>query len=94
MYRILILILLYEKEKKYKGVSWNKKMKKWVASKTYNGTIEFIGHFNNDDDAAKAVNWYDIKMNVAMTNPEVGVLEGRLLEELKQCLKQRETRKV
>ena len=39
-----------------KGVSWNKRQKKWEARLTLNGKLLFLGYFNNEDDAGQAVN--------------------------------------
>jgi len=43
---------------RYKGVWWNKKMKKWVAGITLKRKYIFIGHFADEVAAAKA---YDRK---------------------------------
>lgn len=43
---------------KYKGVSWFNKRKKWVAQLYFEGTNRFLGHFNNEEEAARA---HDIK---------------------------------
>jgi hypothetical protein len=39
---------------KYKGVSWNKRRKKWQASICYNGIHKILGCFDNEADAARA----------------------------------------
>ena len=41
---------------KYKGVSWNKKQKKWNAVININGGTIFLGSFYKEDDAGKAYN--------------------------------------
>jgi len=41
---------------KYKGVSWNKKLKKWSAFFRIDGRKEHLGYFLNEDDAGQAVN--------------------------------------
>src|SRR5699024_12039667 len=41
---------------KYKGVSWNKKQKKWNAVMNINGGTVFLGSFYKEDDAGKAYN--------------------------------------
>lgn len=46
---------------KYYGVSWYKRHKKWEASIFYGGKQRYIGHFDNEIDAAKAVNSYTLK---------------------------------
>lgn len=43
---------------KYKGVSWHKYAKKWMASIRLNGKLLHIGYFNSEIEAAQA---YDIK---------------------------------
>jgi hypothetical protein len=42
------------KTSKYKGVHWNKKVSKWVSSITERGKYKFLGHFDNEVEAAKA----------------------------------------
>lgn len=42
----------------YKGVSWNKLMKQWMAKLTFNHKQMYLGCFNNEVHAAKA---YDRK---------------------------------
>ena len=39
---------------KYKGVSWNKQMKKWQVQICYNGKHKFVGYFDDEIEAAKA----------------------------------------
>ena len=39
---------------KYKGVSWNKDSKKWLARIHVNGRYEFLGSFKDEIQAAKA----------------------------------------
>ncbi len=41
------------KTSKYKGVHWNKKVSRWVSSITEKGRYKFLGHFDNEADAAK-----------------------------------------
>ena len=41
---------------KHKGVSWNKRQKKWEARLTLNRKLLFLGYFNNEDDAGQVVN--------------------------------------
>lgn len=41
---------------KYKGVSWNKRARKWEARLKVKGKHLFLGLFNNEDDAGQAVN--------------------------------------
>lgn len=40
----------------YKGVSWDKSRKKWVANICVNGKIKKLGRFTNEGDAAMAYN--------------------------------------
>ena len=40
----------------YKGVSWNPKNKKWVASIGFNRKTYYLGLFNNEKEAAKTYN--------------------------------------
>ncbi|OMD19195.1 hypothetical protein BJP48_11850 [Paenibacillus odorifer] len=42
------------KTSKYRGVSWNKKDKKWRAQIKVNGVKRFLGNFENEPEAAKA----------------------------------------
>jgi hypothetical protein len=39
---------------RYKGVVWDKRRMKWLASTTINGKCKFIGHFKSEIEAAKA----------------------------------------
>ena len=43
---------------KYKGVSWKKSNKKWVAQARYNGIVVYLGSFENELEAARAYNEY------------------------------------
>lgn len=38
---------------KYKGVSWNKQKRKWVAQIQVNKKVIYLGSFDNPEDAAK-----------------------------------------
>lgn len=42
----------------YKGVSWNKKVGKWVASGYANSKSIFLGYFSTPEEASKAYNDY------------------------------------
>lgn len=42
----------------YKGVSWSKKKRKWIAQSMINKKHIFIGHFSTPEEAARA---YDEK---------------------------------
>lgn len=39
---------------RFKGVSWVKSRKKWVAQITINGTVKFLGRFTEEKEAAEA----------------------------------------
>ena len=39
---------------KYKGVSWDKKEKRWIVSIRCHGKIDFLGRFKNETEAARA----------------------------------------
>jgi len=39
---------------KYKGVSFNRRKKKWIAQIRYNSKHKFIGYFDDETEAAKA----------------------------------------
>jgi len=40
---------------KHKGVSWNKKHKKWETHITFNGKQHYLGSYSEEDEAAKVV---------------------------------------
>ncbi|MCX5633122.1 MAG: AP2 domain-containing protein, partial [Phycisphaerae bacterium] len=42
------------KTSKYKGVTLVPKTKKWLAQIGYNGTVKYLGSFDNEEDAARA----------------------------------------
>lgn len=39
----------------YRGVSWNRRRRKWVAQAVPDGRYHFLGHFEQEEDAAEAV---------------------------------------
>jgi hypothetical protein len=41
----------------YKGVSWDKKSRKWKARIGCDSKTIYLGHFENEIDAAKAYDW-------------------------------------
>lgn len=47
---------------KYKGVYWDKRIKKWVARVHYNYNYNHVGNFDNETDAAKAYDKKDIEI--------------------------------
>ena len=40
----------------FKGVSWAKRQRKWMATISINGKNKHIGYFDNESDAARAYN--------------------------------------
>jgi hypothetical protein len=42
---------------KYKGVSWDKNLKKWIAHIRYEGKVIFLGSSYNEDDCKEAYDW-------------------------------------
>jgi len=68
-----------EKTSQYKGVSWNKKHKKWyvlVCSK--DGNKKYGGTFNDELDAAKQVNQICEEWGILEKNPGIGKLPHRI----------------
>ena len=61
----------------YKGVTWHRRDKKWVARVNFEGKVYSCGYFDNEVDGAKA---YDDKIvelfgEYATTNKSLGLLE-------------------
>jgi hypothetical protein len=84
MYKIIILFLNEKKgSSKYVGVAWNNKMQKWQARFNHNKKQEYIGLFNNENDAAKAVNWKCKELKISIKNPDVGALNDKELAQLR-----------
>jgi len=47
------MIIQRDKSSKYKGVTWNSKRKKWIASIGENGKNYYLGSFEDEIEAAK-----------------------------------------
>ena len=45
----------------YQGVYWEKSRHKWIANRTDNGKRKHIGQFDNELDAARAVDAYTVR---------------------------------
>ena len=69
---------------KYVCVTWNKETKKWQAQIVHNKKHIYIGSFENENDAAKAVNCKCKELKIPMKNPEGEALDNETLERLKQ----------
>ena len=80
----IFLVFLFENRgsSKYLGVHWNKKKKKWEANFGHNGQRDYIGNFENEEDAAKAVNLKCQELNIPLKNSSVGVLDNKTFEKL------------
>jgi hypothetical protein len=66
------------------GVSWKKQANKWKAGFRHNNKQIHIGLFENEKDAARAVNWKCKELKIPMKNLEVvGVLNDEQLKKLK-----------
>ena len=52
----------------YKGVSFNKKSRKWRAEINFNGKHLYIGSFTNEEDAARAYNAKAIELHAEFAN--------------------------
>lgn len=59
----------------YKCVSWYRSGHKWRAQIRHNGKMLNVGYFNNELDAAKAVNFKCAELNRPMKNPGLGILQ-------------------
>jgi hypothetical protein len=80
MYKYFSCFFCFEKRvsSKYIGVYWNKASKKWYASVRRN----YIGSFEIEEDAAKAVNSKCQEFNIPLKNSSVGVLDNEALKKL------------
>ena len=68
---------------KYIGVSWIQETKKWLATVNLKGKRYYIGSFQIEEDAAKAVNLKCQELNIPLKNPSVEVLNHETLKKLK-----------
>jgi len=60
-------------QSKYTGVSWHDATKKWLATISVNKKKQYIGTYDNDEEAAKAVNFRCCELALPMKNPGVGI---------------------
>ena len=51
-------VLSRDVKSQHRGVSWNKKAKKWKAQKMVQGKSVYLGHYADEEDAARAVAEY------------------------------------
>ena len=81
----LFLVFLVENRgsSKYCGVCREKKRNKWNAQIQHNHQTHYIGSFEIEEDAAKAVNLKCQELNITLKNPGVGVLNHETLKKLK-----------
>jgi hypothetical protein len=81
----LFLVFVFEipSSSKYVGVRWQKESKKWRAAVCHNGKTQYIGIFEIEEDAAKAVNLKCQEFNIPLKNPGVAVLKNETLKKLK-----------
>ena len=66
------------------GVTWNKENKKWLTQIYHNKKEIYFGSFENEKDAARAVNSKCMELKILIKNPVVGVLDNEFWERLKQ----------
>lgn len=60
-------------QSQYVGVSWHDATKKWLATISVNKKKQYIGTYDNDEEAAKAVNFRCCELMLPMKNPGVGI---------------------
>lgn len=64
---------------KFKGVTWHKRQRKWIAQIKVNQKIKHLGSFVSEDDAART---YDVAARkyfgqFALTNEDMGLFDGK-----------------
>lgn len=66
---------------KYKGVSWHKQRKKWIASISIDNTRKHIGCFDNEDMAAYAYDKkaFEVHGEFAQLNFNTSDIKGKLV---------------
>ena len=81
----MCFLFLNEKKNssKYVGVTWIKDNKKWQGQIGHNKKNIYIGAFENEKDAAKAVNSKCMELKIPRKNLEVGALDNKVWERLK-----------
>jgi hypothetical protein len=85
MYKIVFIFVCFEDKNytsQYTGVSWNKQTQKWLASVNHKNKKYHIGYFENDEDAAKAVNFKCQEFKIKLKNLSVGVLNNETFKKL------------
>ena len=81
------LFFFFEKKysNKYIGVYWDKKKEKWKAQVRHNQIIYYIGYFENEEAAAKAVKSKSDELKAAEhKNSSIGVSNSKTLKKLKE----------
>ena len=58
-------------QSQYKGVSWDKNAKKWVARVKYKSKSHFAGRYSNERAAAEAVNNKCMEIGIMPRNLEL-----------------------
>ena len=80
----IFLVFFFENggSSKYCSVCWVKECKKWRADVCHNRQTHYMGYFEMEEDAAKAVNLKCQELNIPLKNPGVGVLNHERLKKL------------
>ena len=81
-------IYIYEKttSSNYRGVCWYETQKKWKATVNHNNKKMHLGYFENEKDAAMAVNFKCKELTIPMRNPGVGVLDYKSLKQITKVI--------